>query len=130
MSVDESYAENDYVIMVALNCDVSPMKKKNPKGNFPCSASGRMYLEGSSPGSDSALTFNARSTSGVDGELNIGDEGLSWNGCGMETSSNVTGIIVYGLSEMPSAVFLPDDEEGIEVGTDIGDQVIMTRDSL
>ena len=49
----------------------------------------------------------------------IGEEGLSWDGCdATETSSVVTDVVIYGMTRMPSSVTVDADGTTVEPSDD------------
>ena len=139
LTVEESYTISDYVLYVALDCDVQPRSSWSRFFSFyasspTCRADGvlRLVTDALDASFDPVLTFNAYSTASV-GRVSIGEEALgfwcdSYGSAASGESSLVTSVVVYGLAEKPADLTVPGVADPLEVTEDFEEDVYYDAD--
>jgi len=104
MSIEESFSQSDYGLFAALDCDKDARMASAQAAQEPnvCFSSGKLALKED----DGFSTIDMRAGNNLEGGFVELDE-ANWSLCGQERSG-VSSIVVYGLTEKPSQIFLPD----------------------
>ncbi len=108
--------------MVGLGCDISPRSLASQ-----CKAEGSVYLEeadelANDPLNPTVVDITVISNTQTTGELQLGENGVGWSGCGVDSApKDVTDIVFYGMARKPAKLIAQPGNVEITPTEDIRD---------